>query len=198
MVTEPTRAGENPSLLDHLVASRPHLASDVAVIRCNISDHDLVTARISDTKQPFVPDTVTVRSTRRVDNDTLCLELLLADWSRLYEADSISSMWSGFLDTWRPIIDRHMPLRTVTIRHRSYPWLEDETVREAMAARDAARLDRDLTPCEETQQEFRARRNAVKVALNTASAAYFATSFRNPRGQTWKHIRRYLGLIEEG
>ena len=66
-------------------------------------------------------------------------------------------------------IDRHMPLRTVTIRHRSYPWLEDETVREAMAARDAARLDRDLTPCEETQQEFRARRNAVKVALNTYS-----------------------------
>ena len=99
MVTEPTRPGDSPSLLDHLVASRPHLASDVAVIRCNISDHDLVTARISDAKQPFVPDTVTVRSTRRVDNDALCLELLLADWSRLYEADSISSMWSDFLDT---------------------------------------------------------------------------------------------------
>ena len=136
--------------------------------------------RIKVGKKPFVPDTVTVRSTRRVNQDALRLELLLADWSRLYQADTVSGMWSGFLETWRPIIDRHMPLRAVKIRHRSYPWLEDETVREAMASRDAARLDQDRTPCEETQQEFRVRRNAVKVALNTASAAFFATSFKNP------------------
>ena len=192
MVTEPTRPGESPSLLDHLVVSRSDLVSDVTVIPCSISDHDLVTASVADVKQPFVPDTVTVRSMRRVNQDALRLELLLADWSRLYQADTVSGMWSGFLETWRPIIDRHMPLRAVKIRHRSYPWLEDETVREAMAARDAARLDRDRTPCEETQQEFRVRRNAVKVALNTASAAFFATSFKNPRGQTWKDIRRYL------
>ena len=89
-----------------------------------------------------------------------------------------------------PIIDRHIPLRTIRIRNRSYPWLEDEKVRDAMAARDLARSDRDRTPCDETQQEFRVRRNAVKVALNAASATYFATSFRNPRG--WKDIRRYL------
>ena len=192
MVTEPTRPGESPSLLDHLVASRPDLVSSVSVTPCDISDHDLVTAMVADVKQPFVPDIITVRSTRRVNQDALRLELLLADWSRLYQADTVSDMWSGFLETWRPIIDRHMPLRSVKIRHRSYPWLEDETVREAMTARGVARLDRDRTPCEETQQEFRARRNAVKVALNTASAAYFATSFRNPRGQTWKDIRRYL------
>ena len=127
-----------------------------------------------------------------MNQDALRLELLLADWSRLHEADSISRMWSGFLDTWSPILDRHVPIRAVRIRHRPYPWLEDEAVREAMAARDLARADRDRTPCDETQQEFRARRNVVKVALNTASATYFATSFRNHRGLTWKHIRRYL------
>lgn len=192
MVTEPTRPGESPSLLDHLVASRPELASEVAVTACNISDHDLVTARVADVRQPFVPETITVRSTRRVDQDALCLDLLLADWSSVYETDSITNMWNGFLNTWRPIIDRHMPLRTIKIRNRCYPWLEDETVREAMAARDAARWDRDHTPCEETRREFRERRNAVKMALNTASAAYFSTSFRNGRGLTWKHIRRYL------
>ena len=32
----------------------------------------------------------------------LRLELLLADWTRLYEADSTNHMWNGFLDIWRP------------------------------------------------------------------------------------------------
>ena len=192
LVNEPTRPGECPSLLDPLVSNRTDLVSDVMVTACDISDHDLVTAHVADFKLPFVPVTAMVRSTRRVDQDALRLELLLADWSRVHEADSISGKWSGFLDIWRPIIDRHMPLRSVRLRHRSYPWLEDEAVQQAMAARDVARMDRDHTPCEETQREFRVRRNAVKVALNTASATYFATSYRNPRGLTWKHIRRYL------
>ena len=74
----------------------------------------------------------------------------------------------------------------------SGPWLDDDSVREAMAARDQARSDRDLTPCEATEKEFRESRNAVKVAINRTSAAFYASAFRHSRPQTWKKVRQFL------
>ena len=70
--------------------------------------------------------------------------------------------------------------------------MEDEAVKEAMAARDLARTDRDCTPCEETREEYRVRRNAVKLTINRACSSFYAMSFRNSRSKTWKDIRRFL------
>ena len=83
-------------------------------------------------------------------------------------------------------------MRVIKLKHRPYPWLQDDDVREAMAARDQARVDRQLTPCDATEAEFRLRRNAVKVVLNRACASYFQTSFRNSRSKTWRDIRQFL------
>ncbi|KAF0304576.1 hypothetical protein FJT64_023618 [Amphibalanus amphitrite] len=122
-------------------------------------------ATVSVVKTRHVVNTINVRSTRRVNTDALCLDLLQADWSPLYGANSTSDKWSCFLSTWSPIIDAHMPMRVIKLKHRPYPWLQDDDVREAMAARDQARVDRQLTPCDATEAEFRLRRNAVKVVL---------------------------------
>ena len=54
-------------------------------------------------------------------------------------------------------------------------------MKEAMAARDQARVDRERTPCDVTEREFRERRNAVKVVLNRACSSFFQTSFRHSR-----------------
>ncbi|KAF0310618.1 hypothetical protein FJT64_018415 [Amphibalanus amphitrite] len=192
LITEPTRPGPTPSLIDHLVTNRPDMTTGVRVTPCNISDHDLITALVADVKTQHVPETITVRSTRRVNTDALCLDLLQADWSQLYGADSTTNMWNSFLATWNPIIDRHMPMRTIRVRNRLGPWLDDDTVREAMAARDQARADRDHTPCDVTEREFRESRNAVKMAINRASAAFYASSFRHSRPRTWKSVRQFL------
>ena len=103
-----------------------------------------------------------------------------------------SDKWSSFLQTWSPAIDAHMPVHAVKVRHRPYPWLQDDDVREAMAARDQARIDRQRTPCDATDAEFRLRRNAVKMVMNRACASYFQTSYRNSRSKTWRDIRQFL------
>ena len=192
LITGPTHPGTTPSLIDHLITNRPDLTADARVTSCDISDHDLITALVTDVKARRHPETVTLRSTRHVDQNALCLSLLQADWSGLDAADSITDKWNSFLTVWDPIIDTYMPMKTIKLKHRSYPWLEDEEMREAMAARALARADRDHTPCEETKREYRERRNAVKMSLNRACTSYYATSFRNSRSKTWKDIRRFL------
>ncbi|KAF0302515.1 hypothetical protein FJT64_025404 [Amphibalanus amphitrite] len=143
-------------------------------------------------KMQRAPEIITVRSTRRVDEDALCLSLLQADWSELDAAQSITDKWDRFLAVWDPIMNHYMPLKTIKLKHRPSPWMEDEAVKEAMAARDLARADRDCTPCEETREEYRVRRNAVKMAINRACSSFYETSFRNSRSKTWKDIRRFL------
>ena len=197
LVTSPTRQSENPTLIDHIVTNRPQTATETRVTPCDISDHDLISTTISTTvsttvREPRQRVTVTVRSTRRVNTNAMCLDLLLADWSGVTDCDNITDMWTAFLATWHPIIDHHMPMRTLQLRHQAYPWLRDEEVQAAMAARRRARRARDRAPSESTQQQLRTCRNAVKTTLNRACAAFFEHSYKNSRPKTWKNVRQFL------
>ena len=192
LITEPTHPGQNPSLIDHFITNRHDLTADVRVVPCSISDHDLITASVSVAKTRHVVKTITVRVTRHVNTDALCLELLQADWTPIYNSTCTTDKWNSFYSIWDPIINSHMPMRTIPLKHRPYPWLQDENVTEAMAARDQARIDRECTPCDVTEREFRERRNAVKVVLNRACSSFFQTSYRHSRSRTWRDIRQFL------
>ena len=102
LITEPTHPSPTPSLIDHLITNRPDLTAGARVTSYDISDHDLITAFISDVKKRHAPRTIIVRSTRHVDQNALCLNLLQADWSNFEGADSITDKWNSFLAVWDP------------------------------------------------------------------------------------------------
>ena len=96
------------------------------------------------------------------------------------------------LQVWQPIIDRHMPLRTIRLKHPPSPWLhENEELRERMERRDRAREARDTDRSNtEKQHAFKDSRNAVKKAQHRACMDYLAISHRNYRPKIWSDIRR--------
>ena len=61
-----------------------------------------------------------------------------------------------------------------------------------MEARDRAREDKERTPCNETDREYRLCRNAVKSAQHRACSKYFLSSYRHSKSTTWRDIRRFL------
>ena len=111
----------------------------------NSSDHDLVTADVIVTLRRHRPTEITVRSMRNLDQNALCLDLLLADWSKLHDdTTGADALWQSFLETWRPVIKKHVSLVIVKVRHPPCPWLEkDPDVRARMRECDLARADRD-------------------------------------------------------
>ena len=184
---------QDGSLLDHIVIPESDVKATARVIPFNSSDHDLVLANL---KIPVVRDRqteVVVRSSRRLDRDALCCDLLTADWSSVYALPGVGDKWRGFLDVWSPIIDTHMPLVTVKLRHPPCPWLDDNPeLREMMRERDAARAERDRDRCGETERRYRQCRNDVKGAQARARSAFFEASLKNSRKQTWKDIRKFI------
>ena len=197
LITDATHPGPNPSLLDHIITSHPDLTTDARVTACSISDHDLITASINGLKRRKPPATISVRSTRDLNQDAFCLDLLLADWSAVYQAASTEDKWSAWRDVWDPILDRHMPTKQIKLRHQSQPWLYDHAVKRAREVRDRARKDKERTPSTETERDYRLSRNAVKAAQHRACSQYFLSSFRQPRSATWRDIRRFLVLSKK-
>ena len=195
LISAPTRTTSTSStLIDHVITSNTELTTDARVIDCSVSDHDMITVKIQTKRTRRAAQSITVRSTRNVDNDALCLDLFLANWSAVYSATTASAKWDAWLRVWQPIIDQHMPLRAVRLKHPSCPWLHDNAeLQDCMERRDRAReaWARDCASAE-AQQTFRHSRNVVKKAQYNACSEYFALSYRNHRATTWTDIRRHL------
>ena len=122
LITTPTRTTSTSSkLIDHVITSNAELTSDARVIDCSASDHDMVTVNIQSKRTRRAAQSVTVRSMKNVDNAALCLDLLLADWSSVYSATTASAKWDAWLEVWQPLIDKHLPIRTVRLKHPPCP-----------------------------------------------------------------------------
>ena len=99
LITAPTHPGPNPTLIDHIIRNHPDLTRSAQVSTCSIRDHDLITVSVNGVKTRHQPTTFTVRSTRGLNQDALCLDLLVADWSALYQTTTPAEKWSA----WRAV-----------------------------------------------------------------------------------------------
>ena len=117
LVMIPTRSPENspPSLLDHLVTSHPDLCDSVRVVACDISDHDAVIASLAGARVRSRPHEITVRSTKHLNRDHLCLDLLTTDWASIYSAPSPGEKYDAWLSVWNGLVDQHVPLTRVKV-----------------------------------------------------------------------------------
>ena len=195
LITSPTlTTAATATLIDHVLTTRPDLTADPLVIPCSISDHDMTVVSIVAKRERRKVTTITVRSSRRVDNDALCLDLLLADWGAVYGSQTPSEKWRAWLAVWQPVMDAHMPLRTVKLKYPPTPWLhENEELKQCMKNRDKAREARDQDRHNPTkEQTYRDSRNMVKSVQYRACSAYYATSYQHSRAKTWTDIRRFL------
>ena len=195
LVTTPTRSPPNspPSLLDHLITSHPGLCYSTRVVMCDISDHALIVTRVTGTRTRRALREITTRSTKRLDKDHLCLDLLTADWSSVYEAMTPSDKYDAWLTVWDGLINRHMPLINIKVRNKPcHRMSEDEDLRRLMRERDIARAEKNHDPTPATWQAYRGQRNAVKCRLVAAKTSHFRQTFKTSKNVHWKDIRKYI------
>ncbi|KAF0292538.1 hypothetical protein FJT64_009479 [Amphibalanus amphitrite] len=193
LVSCPTRPASG-SLIDHVLVRQSDDITTTRVEPCSWSDHDLVIAETTLQRERRRPAEVTIRSTRDLVPDALCLELLVSDWSAVYSATDPADKWKAWLAVWSPVIDRHMPEKKIRPRHSPAPWItENDELQTMMRERDLADAERRAQPADEqAAQRYRLCRNRVKSAQISAKSDFFLTSYRRSRRTTWKDIRRFL------
>ena len=198
IVPVPTRPSQTMeaspgTLIDHISIPAADSVTTAVVVPNSCSDHSVIIAQCyAYRRKPPRPE-VTIRSTRSLSTDALCLDLLSADWSGVYEASDINDKWSGWLSVWSPIVDKHMPLVKIRPKHPPCPWLTNNgPLRDSMRARDQARAAYQRSSTPENRETFRASRNAVKEHFRHARSAFFAAAYNSSPETAWKDMRRFL------
>ena len=138
------------------------------------------------------PAPFTARLWRKVNWDAVCLDLLRADWSAVYDSVSIDDKVSAFLAIWWGVLDVHCPVKRVTPRRPRCPWLEDcPELRELMSRRDAAYRVWRRSRTDMDRDVYRRLRNCVKSGRIKCKRDFLAGDMLSDRRAFWRNIRDF-------
>ncbi len=113
LVNFPTR---NQNILDLMFTNEVNLIQGIDIGQ-KISDHETVVAKLS---IQFVSSGKTnFRDYKHADFDVIQNALNVVDWDSILTDDDPNISWKNFLGVFLPIIDKHIPLRTVSCKNKN-------------------------------------------------------------------------------
>ena len=192
LIRDPTHPGATPSLLDHVLTNQTTIDHEPTVVKTHVSDHDMITVKTRLARCKNKPRWITTRSMRRVNYDQLCLDLIQADWSPLYqeESTSIDAINDAFLTIWNAVVNEHCPLKRVKLRHPDRPWLTmNDELQDLQTRRDAARRERDVARTKTTEEQYCSLKREFKRKIAEARADYFSAP--SSTKVMWSQLRKH-------
>ena len=99
-------------------------------------------------------------------------ELPQLDWFSLCDdTNDIDAFYSCWFSHFRSVIEKYIPLKTVTIRPNDKPWM-DNKVRLAIRRNRLLRIH-NLRPCPVTWESYRAQRIIVTSLIRFAKKSFY-------------------------
>ena len=211
LVSEPTHMLPRPTTLDHIITNRADVRATVKVLAESPSDHQPVVCSVPLPKIRTKPVVRETRRWERADWDRICLDLLLADWTPMFEAPDVDGKLSEFMRAWDDVIDQHCPVvRVRSGRVGSCPWIrEDHELCELMSQRDRAQREwirsrSDLihsrsSRTDELHEKYRKLRNEAKSRLARARKEFLChqLAIKDYRG-FWSRFNMFAKNISAG
>lgn len=192
LITSPTRVTKQSStLLDVILASNTNIVSESEVIENHISDHYVI-CTVLNLKLPKRKPTFVITRSYRDYNPVMFLEdLAKVQWGHNSLIDDVNGKLNHFNSNFLSVLESHAPIKTIKIRHRHCPFVDDE-VKEAMKKRNRlhklARQTNNITDWE----NFRLSRGEVKTRLREAEGKYVQNEIYNNKSPNamWKVVRK--------
>ena len=180
------------TLIDLAFTPEPDSVTDVTVEEHGISDHKCVLLSLRVPRPRGNRKTVTIRSTRNLNEDAIKLDFLMTDWSPVYAADCINSKWTAWLQIWNSVVNVHCPYVTKPVKSAPAPWLHDNPeLRAALLARDCAHSRADRSGLAADWSVFHEPRRRASELLSDAKSAYFDSLLEDSKN-IWREVRKYL------
>ena len=175
LIEEPTRVTFNTAnLIDHIAVSSTENIPESGVLRVAFSDHYAVYY-----KRKFICSikrqrkTMTSRKMENFNSDKLLLNLRQIDWGQIVtSSDNVNSLekWTHLLSL---IIEKHAPLRTMSVSDKVTPWLTTE-LEELTRSRDTLKIAAVRNKSSVLMSSYRHLRNKVKNLNKQLKRDYFS------------------------
>ena len=150
-----------------------------------ISDHYLIFTVLKLKLPKLRPALINVRSYKHYDRNMFLEDIAQEQWENISLVDDVNGQLNHFNRNFLRILDRHAPVKTIKVRYRHSPFVNDE-IKELMKKRDhlhrVARQTKNI--CD--WNSFRVARNEVKKTLREAEKRYVQNEIYPNRMQCGK------------
>ena len=114
------------SLIDLLFVSQDVKAESSSVELTDISDHDMIWARLNLQKEPVKESFVKFRSMKSFDPTKFIYDLYLQPWEQIFEENSVNNKARLFSDYFTNALNLNAPFKVVKKRTKYCPWMTNE------------------------------------------------------------------------
>lgn len=194
LITEPTHHTETSQSLIDIVCSNLSTKNTLVQQVGNVIGHCLVICEFHIKREKPVPRTISYRPLKNINMDAFNADLQLVRWDLMSTLDNVNEIVHAFNCGIVYLFDYHAPLKTVTIRDHSYPWITD-TIKIMMRLRDEASADYNKCKSNSKKEYYKSLKSLVNKALFQEKAAYYKhninNQIKNPRS-LWKNLKSTL------
>lgn len=192
LIRTPTHLEPSETLIDHIITNTPDLDATVLPPTDAIADHLTVSVRVPFRRPSRRPAPFTTRSWRKANWDAVCLDLLYADWSSMYDASDVDNKVSCFLKVWWSVLDVHCPVKTITVRRPHCPWIENNPQLQTLKGeRDEAFHLWRQSGLASDKNAYRKLRNKVKGCFAESKREFLCERMATDRRSFWRNIRDF-------
>ena len=152
----------SPSCIDHCYSNVPEKLSTPEVIAVGDSDHLGIVITKYTRAEPLKPRTVTKRSYKKFEIEKFLTDVLNSDIDKDVTAcDNVEEAAEAFEKSFKPILDRHAPIKTFQVRKHYSPYVSDDT-KALMKDRNELKELAIRTGDKAAEKEFKNRGKQIK------------------------------------
>ena len=192
VIDMPTRITQfSKSLIDVIITDNTHLIRETQIIPHSISDHDLIIATLQLKKPRPKPFYITTRSFKHYNKVAFLEDISNAPWSVIDAFDNVEDKLYTFNSLFTKILDQHAPLKTVKLRTRPTPFIDDN-IRALMKTRNYRQKLARQTNDPAAWSGYKNFKREVKRELRIAQRNFVEDSISqnaNDPNAMWKTIR---------
>ena len=179
LINTPTRVtSQSSTLIDLIITSNTTLVVESGVLENQISDHFLIFTVLKLKKPKLQPKVVTARNYKHYNPEKFLKDLAQIPWCNNLLMDDVSEKVACFNANFLNTLERHAPVKTMKIRYRKCPFLNDE-IKQLMKNRDKLHKLAWQTRVESDWKKFRMGRESVKRKLREAERIYVQNEICN-------------------
>lgn len=157
------------------------------------SYHDFIYAVYDLSVPPSVKQKLTFRDFKNINIEQLRIDVEEAPWEQVVLSSDIDTKVGKFNELIAKLMDKHVPVKNIIVKHRPTPWMNRE-IRRLISKRNKARKRHSKNKTEENYERFRQLRNKTKQAIRNAKIRYYHSILNKASTKDiWKGIRS-LGI----
>ncbi|XP_057296255.1 uncharacterized protein LOC130625211 [Hydractinia symbiolongicarpus] len=136
LIKQFTRETESSkTIIDVIFTSHQNNVKETIVLPLGISDHDLIGVNRKINVNRYVPRRIKIGDYKNYNATRFKDDMKNSDWDSIIFKDTMNESWDAFKSRIHEIINIHVPLKEISIRGKSCPWLSGE-IKTKMRERD--------------------------------------------------------------